>query len=1225
MKPRVTFDPLKHPIMFETPRRLDARSGWLEHFPFAMLLVELLRPDVFVELGTGAGDSYCTFCQAVDTLGLRTRCYAVDAWTGGSPAGTGGAELLTELRAHHDRLYGGFSRLIQASVDDAVAHFSDASIDLLHLRGSRAYGSGRHDVDAWLPKMSQRGVILVHGINIRETNVGVWRVWEDVKTRHPSLEFPQAQGLGVLGVGSALPDSIRDLFDLSEDASAAIRRYFERLGHRLRLLADVTVVERRLAEERAERERAVEGLKRDLRRAHEEAAQRGQVVDWLKADLQRAREQVVETEQFRQVEREADRLRHELNALRDSWSWKLTTPVRHLASVLRGGAGVRPRARRAWNGLRELWHRTAYDAVSLRALTPVAVEAESQDPRDVIRWSAPLQITDLSPPTLSLPPPARVTYRFVMPPRARFRSLIALPPEVWDRHPGGVDFTVAVSVQDGSRSLEKTWHVDPTKISRHRRWRACRLRLARFTDREVALTLRTSVPVGVSADLAGAVWGDPAICSRKPAREIWRAWVSSGTRAGVGDPPSSVVPEEPLVPETAPSPTAAPASSPRGFLERTWRDKLKLFLSDPASTLVFPACPDPLVSIVIPTFDRAEYLYQCLESLLAHTTVPFEVIVVDDGSRDDTPELLRRLRNVTCARNEENLEFIRTCNRGIHLAKGRYLLFLNNDVTVTPQWLSTLVETMERFPRCGAVGAKLVRPDGTLQEAGSIIWRDGSASGYGRDDDPLKPEYCYLREVDYCSAACLLVRTDLVRELGGFDERYLPAYYEDADLCFGVRRLGYTVVFQPHVSVFHYEFGSRSPRRAEALCAANYPNFAVKWVRELQNHRPHGEMLSGRDRRAGQRVLMMDDRVPSPDLGSGLPRTYTMLQLLAESGFVVTFVPLLVRTPPQPATRCLQQLGVEVFYGDTFRLEDLLRERAGGYDIVLISRPHNAETVLPLARQHLPHARIIYDAEALFCARDFRKAELDGLTLSDTVKRVMVRRELDLMKQADVVITVSESERALILLEEPYLNVSVWGHAHDVHEPITPFSQRRDLLFVGGFLNGHPPNVDGVLYFATTLFPKIRLKLPDCRFVVVGIHPPACVQELASQHIVVAGYVEDLTEYYERCRVFVAPLRFGGGISLKLIEAMSYGIPAVVSAFGGMGLDLQDRREAMIAKRDDEFVDEVVRLYEDEALWTTVQRAAHDYIRRHCSPETMRQRLADTLATVGTAPHRTDP
>jgi len=310
----------------------------------------------------------------------------------------------------------------------------------------------------------------------------------------------------------------------------------------------------------------------------------------------------------------------------------------------------------------------------------------------------------------------------------------------------------------------------------------------------------------------------------------------------------------------------------------------------------------------------------------------------------------------------------------------------------------------------------------------------------------------------------------------------------------------------------------------------------------------------------------------------------------------------------------LQQIGVEVFYGDSFNPEELLRSRSGYYDIVIVSRPHNGRRFLGLVRRHFPGALVIYDAEALFCLRDILKAELEGHSMSEDEKQKMLREELDVMKEADIVVTVAEKEGEIIRKEGVHPNVVVWGHTHDLYVPATSFSERRDILFVGAFTHGHPPNTDAVLHFATTIFPRIREKLPDCHFVVVGSQPSERIQKLALEHVTVTGFVEDLKEYYEKCRVFVAPLRFGAGINYKLTEAMSYGIPSVISSVAAQGLNIRDEREALIAWNDEEFAENVFRLYTDEALWRQIQRGAQRYIEENCSPQMMKQKLAEILS-----------
>jgi len=310
-------------------------------------------------------------------------------------------------------------------------------------------------------------------------------------------------------------------------------------------------------------------------------------------------------------------------------------------------------------------------------------------------------------------------------------------------------------------------------------------------------------------------------------------------------------------------------------------------------------------------------------------------------------------------------------------------------------------------------------------------------------------------------------------------------------------------------------------------------------------------------------------------------------------------------------------MGVEVFYGGSFTPEELLRSRSGYYDIVIVSRPHNGRRILSLMRRYFPSAPIIYDAEALFCMRDILKAQVEGRSLSEIDKTRMLREELDLMKEADIVMAVSEREGEIMRKEGVDRDIVAWGHTHDLYTPATPFSKRRDILFVGAFTHGHPPNADAVIHFATKVFPAICEKLPDCRFVIVGSQPPESVRKLASRDVVITGFVEDLREYYETCRVFVVPLRFGAGLNYKLTEAMSYGIPSVISVVAAQGLDVQSEREVLIAQDDDEFAEKTIRLYTDEALWHEVQREAQRYIRDKCAPEIMKQKLAEIIKRTG--------
>lgn len=224
---------LKSGICFEKPDRLTDITSWHGHIPFAFAIIEMLRPRVFVELGTHRGDSYCAFCQAVKALKLDGVGCAVDTWEGDAQAGFYGAEVWKEFKDYHDPRYGGVSRLLKMPFDEALSCFPEKGIDLLHIDGLHRYEAVRHDFDAWRPKMSHRGVVLLHDTTVHEQDFGVWRLWEELRDRYPSFEFTHAHGLGVLGVGDDLPEAVRFLLELSEQDGIWIRGLFSALGERI--------------------------------------------------------------------------------------------------------------------------------------------------------------------------------------------------------------------------------------------------------------------------------------------------------------------------------------------------------------------------------------------------------------------------------------------------------------------------------------------------------------------------------------------------------------------------------------------------------------------------------------------------------------------------------------------------------------------------------------------------------------------------------------------------------------------------------------------------------------------------------------------------------------------------------------------------------------------------------------------------------------------------------
>ena len=257
-----------------------------------------------------------------------------------------------------------------------------------------------------------------------------------------------------------------------------------------------------------------------------------------------------------------------------------------------------------------------------------------------------------------------------------------------------------------------------------------------------------------------------------------------------------------------------------------------------ARSLQFPAVQDPQVSIVIPVYNNDRLTIECLTSLLKHTkNISYEVIVIDDGSAEKTKDVLSQIQNITCLRNPQNLGFLLSCNCAAEKARGEFVLILNNDVQVTEGWLSPLVETFSKYGNVGAVSPKIVFPDGRLQEAGARVKQDASAQLIGISDDPDLPRYNYIREVEYCSGVCLLLETGMFRELGGFDTDFAPAYCEDSDLCFRLRKLGKRIFYNPNSMIVHHLSGTiktESPYKQRCVLH-NQQIFSEKWQEQIDD------------------------------------------------------------------------------------------------------------------------------------------------------------------------------------------------------------------------------------------------------------------------------------------------------------------------------------------------------------------------------------------------------
>ena len=637
------------------------------------------------------------------------------------------------------------------------------------------------------------------------------------------------------------------------------------------------------------------------------------------------------------------------------------------------------------------------------------------------------------------------------------------------------------------------------------------------------------------------------------------------------------------------------------------------------AALHVPSSDAPRVSVIVPTYGQDLHTFTCLKALAREAArVPLEVIVMDDCAPVPAAQALAGVTGVRFERNAANLGFVRNCNRGAVLARGEFLLFLNNDAVMMDGSLEALLRVFDARADAGAVGAKLVYPDGRLQEAGGIVWRDGSAWNYGRGDDPASPEYNYLREADYCSGACLLLRREFFSALGGFDERYAPAYCEDSDLCFKVREAGRTVWYQPAAEVVHHEGVSHGTSEAEGLKRYQLENrhkLYERWRAVLGTHRVNGVLPRlERDRGAKRRVLVVEACMLTPDQDSGSVRTSRTIRVMQAMGCKVTFVADNLEYR-EPYVSQLRQEGVEVLHWPFTRsIEGHIEDHGREYDVIVLSRYYVATKYIDCARRHAPQALLVLDTHDLHYLRTRRLAELEGSRALAQSAQAMYEQEMDCIRRMDVTWVVSPVEQEVLAREVPQARVVVATNIHYPEEDVPPFASREGMVFVGGYR--HPPNVDAALFYAREVAPHLRELLPGVTTYLIGSNAPQVLQDLAGPGIEFVGFVPEIEPWFRRCRLSVSPLRYGAGVKGKINHSMSFGLPVVATTPSVEGMHLVDGEEILVADDPRAFAEAIARLYRDEALWNRLSAAGLANVRRHFSPEAARRALEETFAMM---------
>jgi GT2 family glycosyltransferase/SAM-dependent methyltransferase len=617
---------------------------------------------------------------------------------------------------------------------------------------------------------------------------------------------------------------------------------------------------------------------------------------------------------------------------------------------------------------------------------------------------------------------------------------------------------------------------------------------------------------------------------------------------------------------------------------------LKTFLTSNA-ILEMPANEEPKLSVIVVSCNRAELTLRCLRAIRETCTESLEVVLVDNASTDDTPRLLEHVRGARIIRNAESRGFHSLVNDAARQARGKYLLLLGNEAQLLPGSLVAALRTIESEANAGAVGGRIVQPDGTLLEAGAVIGGDGSYLSYGCGGDPFSSIYMFRRDVDSCSAAFLLTPRHIWQRLGGFDEAFCGRLWEQ----------GLRVIYEPEAVILHRETAQQISGSPDSMLRA----------------RVHG---------SPRRVLFIDDRVPHRWLGSGFPRARSILLALRKQGFFVTLFTteafeehwstvysdlpreIEVMNEARPPLKLLRGASVLAL------LDAFLGNRRGYYDTIIVSRPHNMANLHTIMRANpdwFAATSVIYDAEALCAARDVSLLQLKGEHLTQQDMAKIYRSEISLASHADCVMAVSEADRAVIR-SHGVERVYVLGHALDAAPTPRAFAGRSGFLFVGAIHEEISPNGDSMIWFLSEIWERIYARLGDgVTFTIAGVSNSERVRKLAGPLVKIAGHLDDLTDLYDRARVFVAPTRIAAGIPHKVHEAAARGLPVVATTILSNQLKWHDGVELSVADNAAVFADKCIELHEDEQQWMRIRNTALAAVRRECSQETFDKQLSE--------------
>lgn len=705
----------------------------------------------------------------------------------------------------------------------------------------------------------------------------------------------------------------------------------------------------------------------------------------------------------------------------------------------------------------------------------------------------------------------------------------------------------------------------------------------------------------------------------------------------------------------ADTPAQGQSGDPQGDANRNLanasQQALDAFLASPARLELGGEASGPLVSVVLVLFNKAHLTYTCLQHLQQLQHANLEVLIVDNYSTDQTAALLTRLEGrVKILRQSENLHFLRACNLAFDQLdpQARYVALVNNDALLGSASVTHALQVFARWPETGIVGGQILHLDGQLQEAGSVICSDGSCRGLGRRQSPWQPLVQMRRRVDYVSGCFLVIEAALLRQLGGFDSRFAPAYYEETDICVGSWKLGRPVVYEPRCLVRHVEFASagqssgQGQKEAQQLMRANQSRFHEKhanWLEQQPRAQAFQDLpaIDQACRRQSHpiRVLWIDDKLPDPAQGAGFGRLHALITGLADLGCFITLFATDISQANAHPDRSWHGFSAdyELHWGGAEALHQLLEERSGFYTHIVASRRHNQELLHSwLAARPADDARpqLIADVESLFSIREQSRKHLQRTqqiaSAIDLLNGDALNAELAALTNFDQLWAVSQLEASL-LDKHTQAKVHQVGHAFTTPAEPPNFHTTGGLLFMGAMNYPGLPNLDSLAWLADVVFPTLRqegqLDPDQAPLTLIGPYRKDLVQPLLKRLEVVwptvhLGAVPQVEPILRSHRLLLAPTRFAAGLPHKVQHGIAMGVPVVTTDLISSQMGWSDGDGLLASNNPIKFAHLIAKLYGDPGLWHQVQAGGLARIRRDCDPLRLRQSMALSLG-VSTA------